>query len=108
MANQWEEFFQDILDETGELIKDEIKGMLDSARDDSELFLKRQAEKIEKYLNQLAAGRIDKRQLEGYLMDIKALTEMHALQLSLDARARAQRLAQGISDLIVNKLLSFI
>ena len=108
MANQWEDFFQEIVDGTGELIKDEVKEMLDSARNDSEEFLKHQAEKIEKYLNQLASGKIDKRQLEGYLMDIKALTEMHILQLSVAARARAQRLVMGISDLIVNRLLALI
>ena len=45
MANQWEKFFQDIVDETGKLIKDEVKEMLDSAREDSEVFLKRQAKK---------------------------------------------------------------
>jgi hypothetical protein len=108
MANQWEEFFQEIVDGTGELIKDEVKEMLDSARNDSDEFLQRQAEKIVKYLNQLAMGKINKRQIEGYLMDIKALTEMHVLQLSVAARARAQRLTRGISELIVKRLLAFI
>ncbi len=108
MASQWEKFFQELVDEAGELIKNEVNEMLESARNDSEVFLNRQAEKIEKYLNQLVTGKIEKNQLEGYLMDIKALTEMHALQLSLASRVRAQRLAHGISDLIVTKLLAFV
>jgi len=108
MAKQWEEFFKELIEATGELIKEEVRELLDSAKDDSEVFLKRQAEKIEKYLNQFAAGEIDKEQLKGYLMDIKALTEMFALQLSMAGRVRAQHLAKAISELVIDKLLAFI
>ena len=108
MADHWEKFFDDMVNDAGILIKDEVREMLDAARNDSEEFLRRQAEKVENYLNQLAAGDISKKQLEGYLMDIKALTEMFALQLSLEARVRAQRLVHGISELIVNRLLALL
>ena len=108
MADKWEKLFQDIVEDAGKLIKEEIREMLNAAKKDSEEYLRRQAEKIEKYLNQLAAGEIDKEQLKGYLMDIRALTEMFTLQLSTAARARAQRLTKGISDLIVDRLLALI
>jgi hypothetical protein len=107
MVNQWEDLFREIIDETAGLIRNEIKDMLDSAKNDSEKFLNRQAKKVEKYLNQFARGEINKTQLKGYLRDIAALSEMHGLQLSLQARVRLQRLTKGIIDLIIDKMLAF-
>lgn len=108
MDKNWEDFFEELIDEAGMLIKDEVRIMLDSAKNDSEVFVKRQAEKAEKYLNQFASGKINKKQLEGYLRDIQALTEMFALQLSMASRVRVQRLTEGITALIIDKLLALI
>lgn len=108
MGNSWEDVIEDIVGESGSLVKNEIRQLLDDAKNDSEDFLRRQADKIDNYLNQLANNEISKEQFESYLLDIKDLTEMHSLKLSVAARARAQRLADGITDIILNKLLSFI
>jgi hypothetical protein len=108
MGSKWEDFLKDILDDSGQLLKDEVRILLDEAKNDSEVFLRRQGKKIEKYLNQLVAGKITKAQFAGYMKDIKALTEMHALQLSVAARARAQRIVLGITELIINRLLALI
>ncbi len=108
MGNLWEDFIEGVVDDAGLLVKDEVNDLLKSAKEDSEEFLRRQGEKIENYLNQLAGGKISKEQLEGYLIDIKDLTEMHALRLSLAGRARAQRLADGITNIIIGRLLALI
>ena len=108
MNNIWEDFIEGIVDDAGLLVKDEVSDLIKSAKEDSEEFLKRQGEKIENYLNQLAKNEISKEQLEGYLIDIKDLTEMHALRLSLAGRVRAQRLADGITDIIIGRLLALI
>ena len=108
MGRKWEDFLKDILDDSGQLVKNEVKVLLEETKSDSESFLKHQGKKIEKYLNQLAEGKITKKQFEGYLTDIKALTELYALQLSMDARVRAQRLTQAITELIINRLLSLL
>ena len=108
MEKSWQTFFDDIVDEAGILVKNEVKDLLRMSKEDSDEFIQRQGEKVENYLNQLARGEITKQQLEGYLLDIKDLTEMQALKLSVAARARAQRLAEGITDLIVKRLLAII
>jgi hypothetical protein len=108
MSSQWETFLKDIRDDAGQLLKDEIIHLVEEAKNDSETFLQRQGGKIEKYLNQLATGKISKKQFAGYLRDITALTEMHTLQLSVKARARAQRMVFGITELLINRLLGLI
>jgi hypothetical protein len=108
MASKWEFFLNEMLDDAGQLLRNEIKILLDEAKNDSEVFLRRQGRKIEKYLNQLAAGKISKKQFEGYLADIKSLTAMHTLQLSLASRTRAQRLIQGITALLLKRLIALI
>ena len=108
MSRQWEEFLKDIRDDSAELLREEIINLIDQAKSDTETFLQRQGEKIEKYLNQLAVGKISKKQFEGYLRDITALTEMHALQLSVTARARAQRFVLRITALLIDRLLSLL
>lgn len=108
MANMWEDFIDGVVGDAGILIKDEVNNLLNFAKEDSEEFLSRQGKKIENYLNQLAENKISKEQFEAYLIDIKDLTELHALKLSVAGRVRAQRLADGITDIILGRLLSLI
>ena len=108
MGSQWEDFLSDIRDEAGELLKAEIINLVEQAKNDTETFLQQQGNKIEKYLNQLAAGKITKKQFAAYLKDITALTEMHTLRLSVEARARAQRMVLGITELLINRLLGLL
>jgi hypothetical protein len=108
MSSIWEEFIDNLKDDSGKLAKNELKGLIKSAKDDSEEFLKEQGKKMERYLGQLANGEITKDQLEGYVLNIKDITEMKALQMSVAAKARAQRLATGITNLIVDGLLKLV
>ena len=104
----WEDFIDKLQDPMGKLDKDELKSLVNSAKTDSEEFIKMQGEKLKLYLNQLATGEITKDQFAGCILDIKALTEMQALKMSVEAKAKAQRLAKGITDLIIDRLLSLL
>jgi len=108
MTISWEEFITNLKDEAGALAKAELIDLVTGTRKDSNEFLKRQGRKLERYLKQLANGQITKEQLEGYMRDIKTLTETQALKMSVAAKARAQKLAQGIGELVLNKLLRLI
>ena len=107
MCSRWEKFVEEVVDEAGLLVKEEVRQLLDMAATDTGEFLRRQVEKIENYLDQLAEGRITKEQIEGYLLDIKDLIDMHVLKLSVVSRVKAQRLAIGITEIILDKLLAF-
>ena len=104
----WEDFIDNLRDDAGKLAKDEFKDLVKSAKGDANEFIRRQGEKLELYLTQLAEGKITKEQFEGYVCDIKDLTEMHALKMSVAAKVRAQRLVSGITDLIIDGLLDLI
>lgn len=108
MSSIWEDFIDKLKDDAGRLAKDELKDLVRTAKDDSENFIKTQGEKLELYLNQLASGQITKVQFEAYVRDIKDLTEMQALKMSIAAKARAQRLVNAITDLIIDRLLALI
>ena len=108
MSSKWEEFIDNIKDTTGRLAKDELKNLVKNAKSDSEDFIKRQGEKLELYMNQLAGGQITKEQFEGYVLDIKDLAEMQALKMSVAAKARAQNLAMGVTNIVLDGLLKLI
>ena len=108
MADEWKGFVNQLKDEAGALAKGELFGLIGSSKEDSEEFVRRQAEKVEKYLNQLALGEITKDDLVLYMKQIQRLNEMQALKLSVAAKASAQRLTSGIQNLILDKLLKLI
>jgi hypothetical protein len=108
MNSIWEDFIDNLKDDAGKLAKNELKELVKNSKEDSEKFIKKQGEKMELYLNQLADGQITKKQFEGYILDIKDLTEMQALKMVVAAKARMQSLAKGIENLIINGLLDLI
>lgn len=108
MSVDWEAFIDGLKDEAGKLAKNELKAFVSEAKNDSEEFIKRQGHKLDLYLGQLASGNISRDQFEGYIIDIRDLAEMQAMKMSIAGRARAQRLAEGITKLIFNGLLSLL
>ena len=108
MGSKWEDFIDNLKDDAGTLAKGELKDLINGAKDDAEEFLKEQGKKMEGYLTQLAGGEIKKDQFESYMIDIKDLTEMKALQMEVAAKARAQKIVNGITSLIIDGLLKLI
>lgn len=108
MASNWEVFIDNLKDDTGKLAKDELKGLVKAAKKDSDAFIKKQGKKLERYLDQLAAGEITKEQFKEYVEDIRDITEAQKLKMSAAAKASAQRLADGITSLVIDGLLSLV
>lgn len=108
MGSGWQKFIDDLRDTGGQLASEELKDLVAGAKGDSEGFIRRQGEKLELYLDQLARGAITKAQFEGYVLDIQDLTEMRSLKMSVSARARAHHFAKGITALVINGLLTLI
>ncbi len=108
MSSMWEDFIDNLKDDAGILVKKELKDLLNSTKEDGEDFIKEQGENMKKYLTQLAKKEITKDQFEGYVLDLKDLTEMEALKMLVDSKARAQRLAKGVTDLVINGVLKLV
>lgn len=108
MIQKWEKFVAKLKDDSAKVLKDELKALILNAKDDKNDFLNRQGEKLELYLNQLAGGHITLEQFEGYVMDIRDLTELRALKMSVAAKAGAQRFAKGVTQLILKGLVALL
>jgi hypothetical protein len=108
MAGDWIQFVNDLKDEAGALAKSELVGLITSSKADADDFIRKQAIKTERYLNQLAAGEITKEDFVQNMKNIQRLNEMQALKLSVAAKASAQRLTQGIQNLILDNLFKLI
>lgn len=104
----WEDFVRSLDSESANLIKEELKTLLNGTKNDSDNFVRKQSEKMERYLVQLASGQITKDKFKGYIRDIKDLTETQALKMTVASKASAQRLANGISDIIIRRLLPLV
>ncbi len=108
MAITWQEFIDSLKDEIGILAKEELRDLIKETKKDKNSFIKRQGEKLELYLSQLAEKKITKEQFKGYILDIIDLTRIQARKMKTRAKARAQRLVRNIRKLIINALLELI
>lgn len=108
MRSGWHKLIDDLRNTGSQIAAEELKDLVAGAKGDTEVFIKRQGEKLELYLDQLARGAITKAQFEGYVLDIQDLTEMQSLKMSVSARARAHHFAKGITALVINGLLTLI
>ncbi len=108
MASVWEEFINKLKDELGILAKTELIELIRDTKKDKNAFIRRQGEKLELYLIQLADKKITRKQFEGYIVDIRDLTRMQSRKMRVRAKARAQRLVRNIQTLIIDSLLKLI
>jgi len=104
MPAEWKIFLDDLKNETATLLKGEISSLLTGAMADSQDFTGRQAERVKHYLCQLAESTITKEQFLRYMHDINDLIELQSLKMDVAAKARAQRLANGVRNLIIERL----
>jgi hypothetical protein len=104
----WEDFIHGIVDDTGKLAKTELVDLVNIAATDGEAFTHKQGEKMKRYIQQLADGEITKDEFQGYMVDLQDLMKIEALKMSVAAKARAQRIAEGIQSMIIDKLIALI
>lgn len=108
MPEPWESFIDNLRDTAGLFAKDELKRLVANAKADANAFIRKQGVKMERYLNQLAAGEISKEEFEGNMEDLRTLTEMQSLKMKVAAKASAQRLCEGIEEVVLNGLMTLL
>lgn len=104
----WQAFIDGIKDGAGTLAKAELKKDITAARDDANAFISAQGLKVQLYLGQLATGGLTKDQFAMFIQDIKDLTQMKLDQDQIAAAASAQRLINGVLDVILDQVLKLI
>ena len=105
---KWDDFIRGIVDDAGTLAKNELIDLVNNTTTDGEAFIQKQGQKMKRYIQQLADGEITKDDFQGYMVDLQGLMRMEELKISVAAKARAQRIADGIQSMIIDRLLALI
>ena len=101
--------FVDSVKDQGEILaKDELKNLVATAKKDTSDFVRLQAENLERWTVMLAEEDLTPEGFKKLVRKMEVLSQLENIRLETAARASAQRLAEGISDLVVNQLFKLI
>lgn len=106
--SKFTDFIDGIVDEAKTLSKDEIKRLVSDAKKDQSDFVRLQAENLERWTVMLSEGDLTPRGYKKLVQKMEVLTQLEVIKLKVSAKASAQRLAEGIQDLIVDSLFGLI
>ena len=102
------EFIDSLLKDGKTFAKDELKALLTEAKEDNRLFIKHMGELTEEFIKLRALNQITNDEFEELMKDVVDLNKMQFRKLSVAAKARAQKIANGLIDLVLNSLLTLI
>lgn len=101
-------FIDGILDESGKLAKEELKQLISSSKKDTSDFVRLQAENLERWTVMLADGDLTAKGYKKLVKKMEVLTQLETIKLKVRAKASAQRLADGIQELVIKSLFTLI
>lgn len=102
------EYLEVLVKDGKEFAKDELKDLLKEAKDDNRLFIRHMGELTEEFIKLRALGKIDNEEFKELMEDVVDLGKMQYLKLSVQAKARTQKISNGLIDLVINSLISII
>lgn len=106
--SEFEDFIDGIADAGKILAKDELKKLISDAKKDQSDFVQRQAEHLERWTVMLAEGDLTPTGFKKLVQQMEVLTKLEVIKLKVEAKASAQRLAQGIQALVIDSLFALI
>lgn len=102
------EFIDTLVKDGTTFAKDELKALLKEAKDDGRLFIKHMGELTEEFIKLRALNQINNSEFKELMEDVVDLNKMQFQKLSVAAKARAQKIANGLTDLVINSLIALI
>ncbi|MFQ5603321.1 MAG: hypothetical protein ACE5HS_08650 [bacterium] len=102
------EFLDSLLDESADFARDELKTLIKEAKSDNRTFIKHIGELTEEFIQMRALGQLNNDEFEELMNDLLDLSKMQLRKLSVQAKVRTERIANGIRDLVLNRLLALI
>ncbi|MES2885314.1 MAG: hypothetical protein V4709_10945 [Pseudomonadota bacterium] len=102
------EYLETLLGDTQKFAGTELKAFIIEAKSDNRLFIRDIGDWTEELLKQRALGKIDDDEFRELMEDTLDLTKLQFHKLSSDAKVRAQRIVNGIADLVLKRLLALI
>lgn len=106
--SKFTDFVDSIKDPAGKLAKTELKNLISSAKKDQSDFVRLQAENLERWTVMLADEEITPAGYKKLVRKMEVLTQLEVIKLKVMAKASAQRLADGVQNLVVNGLFKLI
>jgi hypothetical protein len=100
-----DEVLNSVKDDASKLIKDQLKDLLTIARQDADSIVKETGKKIEDWLVMRAQGKLSDAELESLLYSRDQLLRQYKNTLEIQARARIEKIAVGLINLILDKVL---
>jgi len=102
------EFIEALVDEGKEFAKDELKALIKEAKEDNRTFIRHMGELTEEFIKLRALNNITNSEFEELMNDVVDLNKMQYHKLSVQAKTRAEKIANGLVDLVLDKLLALI
>ena len=102
------EFIEALVKEGEEFAKDDLKDLIKEAKGDNRIFIRHMGELAEEFIMLRALNKITNSEFEELMHDIVDLNRMQYRKLSVQAKKRAEKIANGLTDLIINKLIRII
>ncbi len=102
------EFLDKLVDDAVGFAKDELVGFIKEAKSDSDPFIKNIGELTEEFIQMRASGEINNGEFKELMEDLLDLNKMQYHKLSAEAKVRAERIINGISEMAVKGLLAAI
>lgn len=102
------EMLDKLVDDSQKLIKDQIIALITDSKKDSEALIKKMGELTEQILEQRANNEITNSEFEELMEDILDLDDMQYNKLSLEAKVTADKIRNGLKDLVIGKLTALI
>jgi hypothetical protein len=106
--SKFTDFIDGLKDGSGKLAKDELKNLIATAKQNESDFVRLQATNIERWVVMLADQDLTPDGFKKLVRNIEVLKELDNIKLKVQAKAAAQRLADGIQDLVINGLFALI
>tara|TARA_B110000467_G_C17908437_1_gene258559 strand:+ start:122 stop:445 length:324 start_codon:yes stop_codon:yes gene_type:complete len=102
------EFLEALVDEGKDFAKEELKDLIKEAKGDNRTFIRHMGELTEEFIKLRALNKITNSEFKELMSDIVDLNKMQFHKLSVQAKTRAEKIANGLIDLVVNKLIAII
>jgi precorrin-6B methylase 1 len=106
--SKFTDFIDGIVDEGKVLAKAELKKLVADAKKDKSDFVRLQAENLERWTVMLAEGDLTTKGYKKLVQKMEVMTQLEVIKLKVSAKASAQRLADGIQQLVVDSLFALI
>lgn len=94
-----------IKDDALALVKDELKSLLTSAKDDTIAEIRETGEKIATWLVMRAKGELTDDEFQSLLYARDQLLRQFKNSLEIEAKARVERIAVGLVNLVLDKII---